>query len=595
MRRLPALALASVLAFAARRPGAATDAIAPREPTAAEAFGSTPATSGDAKCTTVDDYGKPLVVDLKAEERGDFEAAMKEGVAVVTYDCKTLKLVDGCSVDGTYGYLGLSPKEELVRLQNADELKANLPISAGAFGAKLGGELDRGMSLDIAMMIVGKRRTTRRSTVRGDLVEDRPGACKRATHFVRGATLGAFVMESGSRAKARTAAELFGIPKMGNIGVSGGSSSNRETSHRDGSVDACKGASPDARNAPGQCSAILRLELTAIDEGGRAAEPVAATAAAPPDTTGGSAPASTGAAAASGADPLAALDDESVDACPAGFVMSEGKCTKAASAQQHRCKPGDLKECTEQCDRGEAASCGRLGAIYQGGKGVAADPKRAAVLYDKSCQGGWDAGCASLGALYVLGEGVTRDPSKGTELLQKACDAGAVVYCDFLGKALYFGNMVPKDEARAFPLLVRGCEGGTGGSCYMAGRLLQKGQGVAQDAARGTGFMRKGCDGGDGLACLGYGSALARGNGVQRDPARSAAVHKRLCEQMRVDPRFGAEGCGAYGVMLAKGIGVNRDPERARSYVDKACGMSKTWCGKEGQASVRQVAKDLSP
>ncbi len=54
-------------------------------------------------CHVVSNFGEPLVVDWEAHQRADVEEAMQDGVAVVAYDCKSLRLLKGCSVDGSYG------------------------------------------------------------------------------------------------------------------------------------------------------------------------------------------------------------------------------------------------------------------------------------------------------------------------------------------------------------------------------------------------------------------------------------------------------------------------------------------------------------
>jgi hypothetical protein len=41
-----------------------------------------------------------MVVDWTPELRGDLEVAMKEGLALVQYDCRTLKLAAACSLEG---------------------------------------------------------------------------------------------------------------------------------------------------------------------------------------------------------------------------------------------------------------------------------------------------------------------------------------------------------------------------------------------------------------------------------------------------------------------------------------------------------------
>ena len=119
------LALALIPAAIGCGTGATGQAARPVERTAAEALGE-PTSSG----CQVGDNDQPLVVDWKAHERSNLEEAMQDGVAVVAYDCNSLRLLRSCRVDGGYAFLGTSKKEELVRLNDADEVKTNLPSSA---------------------------------------------------------------------------------------------------------------------------------------------------------------------------------------------------------------------------------------------------------------------------------------------------------------------------------------------------------------------------------------------------------------------------------------------------------------------------------
>ena len=79
---------------------------------------------------------------------------------------------------------------EMARLvgMSTDEVQANLPLSGGS----IGGGLQRGSTLDIAMMLVGKKRTTKDGVTKEDL----QGSCDGATHYVRGAMVGAFAMSA---------------------------------------------------------------------------------------------------------------------------------------------------------------------------------------------------------------------------------------------------------------------------------------------------------------------------------------------------------------------------------------------------------------
>ena len=174
----------SVVACAAGGPGAA---MRPNDPTAGDALGES--------CSAVAPYGQPLVVDWKPHERANLEEAMASGVAVVAYDCNSLRLLGDCHVEGSYGTLGVSRKEEVVELESADEIKANLPTFGVKLAADFRAEIQRGSAINLAMILIGKRRTTVSSAGRGQL----RGTCDGATHFVRGAFMGAFAMGTGTR------------------------------------------------------------------------------------------------------------------------------------------------------------------------------------------------------------------------------------------------------------------------------------------------------------------------------------------------------------------------------------------------------------
>src|SRR6188768_2481695 len=49
----------------------------------------------------------PLIVDWKPEQRADLEEAVHDGVAVVAFDDKGLRLLKRCHVEGEYGFLPL--------------------------------------------------------------------------------------------------------------------------------------------------------------------------------------------------------------------------------------------------------------------------------------------------------------------------------------------------------------------------------------------------------------------------------------------------------------------------------------------------------
>jgi TPR repeat protein len=484
-------------------------------------------------------------VDWKPEERADLEVAMRQGVAVVHYDCNSFHLLADCHPGGTYGFVGVTRKEQVISLQNADEAKANLPLNGGTLGASLA----RGSSLDIALLMIGKKSTTFTDLTRDDLV----GKCDGATHFVRAATIGAFAMKTGASGEVKAAASFFGV------GASGGSSSNKSVDNSDGDSSACNQADVDAPKPPSQCAALLRIQLAGI-----AAE------AKPPETS-----AKQDATPATAKD--ATIKPPPADvSCPGGLVAVGGKCTAPVANVPHECRYGDPKDCAAQCDAGELASCATLGFMYTDmshfvrydeakslalfqkscgggnqagctglgeayrlGLGVAEDDTRAAKLFVTACAAGYADGCDNLGDFYDVGlGGVAKDQGHGMKLHLRACDAGSVDACIGVGENYEKGKFgFPTDLAAAVSYFARACAGGSKESCDDLGDRYTSGDGApAVDKAKGLVYYQRGCTLGDSASCLSLGDAFSKGNGAPLDKAKAAGLYSRACKLYKNSP-----------------------------------------------------------
>lgn len=486
-------------------------AIRPNAPTYAEAI-------GEGGCTGTND---PLVVDWKPESRGDLEGAMRGGLAVVSFDCRTLKLLRDCTVEGAYGYMGMTTKEQLVRLENADELRANLPLQGPALGVQLGEELRLGTTLDVALVMVGKRRVARDAAMANEL----RGPCAGATHFVRGATVGAFVLQTGSRASSSSVVDIF------KGGVAATTASAKFVRQQDGSLDACRSANPEGATPPSQCGALVRLELVPIN-------------AAPPEF----------------AQPQAV-------SCPPGMGFYAGKCTPSAPSRQ--CVPGDANDCNLQCSRGDAVSCHNLAELFDRGQGVPKDPARAAMLFQQSCQGGSADACSDLGAHLRDGAGVPRDEIAAVQLHQRACMAGAAAGCDRWAAALSSGRGTARDEVRAAALWDRGCRGGHAPSCGKLGMNYMRGDGVPRDTTRGLELLKAACAGG--ALCVGLGMVYKGGRGMPRNDALALDLFKRACA------RGDQLACTGVANMKGWGRGAPRDDAAALDIFRRVCAAGTTY------------------
>ena len=335
---------------------------------------------------------------------------MNDGVAVLAYDCHSLRLLKGCHIDSTYGFMAFSKKEETIRFENADEVAANLPAFGIPLLQGLKGELKGDSTLDLAMVLIGKKRTTVREAGREKLLGG--PACEGATHFARGAFVGAFAMGTGTKGGASLGTGLF----------SGRSSSSKLASYRDGDPGSCRQVTSGAASAPDACNALLRLELVAL-----------------------SSPA--GQTAATGSD-----DQTREQTCAAGLVLTAGKCARFSQDRPHQCKPDDLADCAAQCASKDAGSCTNLGLMYSHGKGVDKDDVRAFALFQQACDGGDAHGCTDLGVEYMNGRGAEKDDVRAVGFFKLGCDGGHPTGCANLGVMYLSGRGVQKDDARGLAL-----------------------------------------------------------------------------------------------------------------------------------------------
>jgi TPR repeat protein len=123
------------------------------------------------------------------------------------------------------------------------------------------------------------------------------------------------------------------------------------------------------------------------------------------------------------------------------------------------------------CAGGDAEACASLARSLERGEGPAANPARAARLYEGACATGDRDACGRLGALLREGRGVAKDTRRAHTLLARACNGGSPFACGELGALLLEGGQgVPADPERGRALLERACELGHAESCATAGR-----------------------------------------------------------------------------------------------------------------------------
>lgn len=205
---------------------------------------------GQTKCGVVASPDKPLIIEWPAADRAALEAQRARGLAVVRYVGCEMEVLRDCRVEGAYDYLAVTPKEENVAIVDEDDLYASIPVHAASFE----GALERSGRLDVSMTIVGVYEAAQRPT-RGDLV----GSCASATHVIRAFTVGAFEFSAAGRAEVGAGVDVAGA------GVGASSKASRELLRKDGDRAACASGT-DTAAPPFACSALLRVEVSAIGE-----------------------------------------------------------------------------------------------------------------------------------------------------------------------------------------------------------------------------------------------------------------------------------------------------------------------------------------
>ncbi len=312
-----------------------------------------------------------LVVDQQPERRADLEVAMTRGLAVVRYDCRTLQVLPQCSVPGAYGYVGTEAKEQLVRLTDRASAAAQLPLLGPRLFAKAEARHGSSSSLDLAMMIVGKRQADHEVLS----IDELRGDCRGATHVVESATLGAFAFGTSNRQATRAAAGIFGAE------VAASSSASEDRLNRDGSIAACRTARPGQPAPPNHCGAVLRLELSKLE---------------PPQP------------------PIAILSSEQAAPLKGKF------CPEVAT-------------CRDACQRGDAKACREWGTLLAIGDRVERDLGKSTTAFQRACRLDDMTACTLLGVAWMTRGPRRADAQRGRRLLERPCERGQPQACHALG------------------------------------------------------------------------------------------------------------------------------------------------------------------
>ncbi len=166
---------------------------------------------------------------------------------------------------------------------------------------------------------------------------------------------------------------------------------------------------------------------------------------------------------------------------------------------------------------GSKGAMNGLGAIYQGGVGVAQDDGAALSWYQKAAAGGLTFSFGNIGNFYFYGWGVPKDYVEAHQWYEKGAAAGQSNAMYGLGLLYLNGNGVPQDLATARTWLEKAAAAGSPGGMYNLGLLYLNGNGVPQDYAAARTWYEKAAAAGSPGAMDALGYIYYNGNGVSKD------------------------------------------------------------------------------
>ncbi len=214
------------------------------------------AIDGQARCAVTPSQLRPLVVEWPAADRASLEARLRRGMVAVRYEGCAIEVLRHCQVPGAYTYAGITRKREQVKIKNADELYAQLPVGAARLEAKLA----RAGELRVDMTLVGMLEADRVEHTLGEL----EGPCEGATHVITGVQVGAYNFFAGGEAEIGAGGQVAGA------GAGAKSEASQEVLSSDGDGAACEAAREADARPPEGCGALLRVEVAPISSAKRA-------------------------------------------------------------------------------------------------------------------------------------------------------------------------------------------------------------------------------------------------------------------------------------------------------------------------------------
>ncbi|WP_372999115.1 tetratricopeptide repeat protein [Sulfurimonas sp.] len=154
-----------------------------------------------------------------------------------------------------------------------------------------------------------------------------------------------------------------------------------------------------------------------------------------------------------------------------------------------------------ECSKGDTLSCYNMGLMYDYGDGsTAEDDNKAIGFYLKACDKNFYESCSKAALLYEEGKNVKQDMKKAFKLYSKACGGEDGFACHNV--AVYYSKM--KTEALkkiSIAFYDKACNAGYSESCIYLGRMYRDSRSVKRDLQKAKEKFDLACEANNYLGC----------------------------------------------------------------------------------------------
>jgi TPR repeat protein len=184
-----------------------------------------------------------------------------------------------------------------------------------------------------------------------------------------------------------------------------------------------------------------------------------------------------------------------------GFGVTLADPVEAGKVYEHGCAAGDADSCVNAaqlslergqsevgtelarletaCQQGSGLACGALGQLYWTRRfGISRDPQRALALANQGCERGDAQSCGLVGALLAMGEEIEPRPAESDAAERRACLLGKLDGCQVVARtalASWQKTQSSEDAQLAGEFLGAACRIGDAASCSTFGAMVMQG------------------------------------------------------------------------------------------------------------------------